>query len=170
MKKLAIIRSPGTRGCPYGLPIKQACENAGESVNQMIPLVDVPPEQKEKYKKANNRVLMYHFTGERCPFADKVVEHQDAVHCDFGEGGARLSDIPIVPSPHYPRVFNGIGQYGLYSYPMAHWTDDQAARVLFNGVFSLYAATGEVLINRRNLPPDPILEKLASELLLIKEE
>lgn len=146
------IRSPSIRECPFGLPITVACKNAGTSVDNMTALENVPKEQREKYRKANRRVYVHENAKERCPYADKIVENKDAVHCDWGESGARMRDEPMRPSPFYPRVFHGLGQYGLYSYPVNEYTDNHGARQLFTGLFSLYASTGEIEINKTALP------------------
>ena len=163
-KKLAIIRSEETRACPFGLPIAAACRSVGTAIDNMMPLAAVDKEKREHYQRSNKRIMLVHHSQERCPYADKIVEGKEVVDCDFGDGGARLSDTPMKPSPYYPRIFNGLGQYGLYGYPISHWTDDQAARQVFTGIFSIYASTGEILIQKRNLPPDPVLERLANEL------
>lgn len=157
INKLAIIRSMEVRQCPYGLPITAACKHVGEAIDQMVPLAEVPKEQKEKYQKANRRVYVHSNTNQRCPFADKIAENEEAVHCDYGEGGARQSDFPIRPSPYYPRMFNGMGQYGLYSYPITFWMDDEGARNNYTGMFSIYADTNEIPITKNtsiNFDPD----------------
>jgi len=148
LMKSSEIRSPGVRECPFGLPIANACKNAGTSVDDMTALDSVPKEQQEKYRKANRRVYMYSQSNERCPYADKIVENKEAVHCDWGESGARMSDEPMRPSPFYPRVFHGLGQYGLYSYPVNEYTDNHGARQLFTGLFSLYASGEDVDISK----------------------
>lgn len=163
------IRKPGVRECPFGLPIALACRNAGESVDNMTPLEDVDKEKRSKQAKSNKRVYIFHQTGERCVYADKIVEDKDVVHCDWMEGGQRMRDFPIRPSPFYPRVFHGLGQYGLYSYPVNDYVDNHGARQFFTGIYSLYASTGEILINKQSMESDPILEKLADNLSINKE-
>lgn len=151
MKKLAIIRSMEVRQCPYGLPITKACKHVGEAIDQMVPLASVTPEQKEFYAKSNRKVYAHSNTNQQCPYADKIVDAENAVHCDFGEGGARMSDYPLRPSPYYPRMFNGMGQYGLYSYPITFWLDDEGARNNYTGMFSIYAETGEIPITKNKI-------------------
>lgn len=148
INKDAKIRSPSFRSCPFGLPISVACKNAGNSIDQMQSLDEVSEGQKEKTQKTNRRVYVYHQTGERCAYADKIVEGKDAVHCDYGESGARMSDFPMRPSPFYPRVFHGLGQYGLYSYSLEDYADAHAARQLFTGMYSIYASYDEVNISK----------------------
>lgn len=152
--KFAIIRNEKTRECPYGLPIIKACQTVGAAIDNMTPLATVADDQKDKYRKANQRVMIAHFTNERCPFADKIAVDKKSVNCDFGDNGQRETDFPIRPHPFYPRIFHGIGQYGLYSYPLSQWVDDQAARQLFSGIYSVYASTGEIQINKKNLLVD----------------
>jgi tRNA nucleotidyltransferase/poly(A) polymerase len=166
--KVANIRGPGTgKECPFGLPIAIACHNAGNSVTQMSEITN----GNEKQIKANKRVYIYHQTGERCKYADKIVEGKDRVHCDWGEAGQGMSDFPLRPSPFYPRVFQGLGQYGLYSYPINEYTDNHGARQLFTGIFSLYASTGQVSISKNALTDEiKIAIDRAITKQLIKEE
>lgn len=150
--KTATIRGPGVRECPYGLPIAVACQNAGDSVKNMTELARVDKEKCEKQAKANKRVYLYNQTGQRCIYADKIAEGKDRVHCDHSEAGAGISDSPMRPSPFYPRVFHGLGQYGLYSYPIYDYMDVQGAMDTFSGVYSVYAASGDVEISKTALP------------------
>lgn len=155
MKKLAIIRSPKIRECPYGLPIAVSCHNAGKSVERMEALESVPKAQRDRYRKANRRVYRHHKENERCPYADKIVEEKDIVNCDFGDVGEGIRDFPIRPSPFYPRVFSGLGQSGLFSYPLTHYMDNSEAQQLFDGVFYMYASTGEIPLQKSaNFEPD----------------
>jgi hypothetical protein len=170
LQKEAVIRGPGVRECPFGLPISVACKNAGDSVDRMEALTSSNRDEWNKHRRTNRRVYVYHQAGERCVYADKVVHGKERVHCDYGDGGQRQSDFPMRPSPFYPRVFHGLGQYGLYSYPVNDYMDIHGARQLFTGIFSLYASTGEVLINKTSFLPDPILEGLFSTKQLIKDE
>lgn len=148
MKKLAMIRAPGVRDCPFGLPIAVACHNAGDSVERMEPLKDVPKEQRERYKKSNRRVYRHHKENSRCKYADKIVEEKDIVNCDFGDTGEGISDFPIRPSPFYPRVFSGLGQSGLFSYPLNHYLDHSESQQLFDGIFYMYASSGEIPLRK----------------------
>ena len=167
--KESVIRKPGVRDCPFGLPISLACKNAGASVDQMTELEGVEKDKRGKQAKANRRVYVFHQAGERCVYADKIVEEKNIVNCDFGDGGERMRDWAIRPSPLYPRVFHGLGQYGLYSYPLNSYMDSQSAGQFFNGIFAQYSNTGEVMISKHSMLPDPILEKLVTDLSIKKE-
>lgn len=164
IEKKAVIRKPGTRDCPYGLVISVSCQNAGITVDQMTILDDVDKKKRNQQAKANRRVYVFHQDGERCAYADKIVEDKNIVHCDYGEGGARMRDFAMRPSPFYPRIFHGLGQYGLYSYRMTDYGDNGSAGHLFNGIYAMYSATGEIMISKESVDPDPILEKLAANL------
>lgn len=149
VKKLAVIRMPNVRECPFGLPVALACRNAGNSVDQMEVLEDVPKEKREKYKAANRKVYRHHQSGQRCVYADKIVEDKEIVHCDYGEPGARIRDVPMRPAPYYPRVFNGLGQAGLYSWQVGDYTDYSDAVQMFDSLyFALYSSGGEVDIKK----------------------
>ena len=163
LKRLATIRQDSADPCPFGLPIKLACQHAGESIYRMVPLESIPKEKQEKYKAANRKVYIHHNTGERCPFADKIVEEKNIVNCDYGDSAEGISDTPLRPSPFYSRVFQGLGQTGMFSYPNNFYWDNTDAQQLFNGIFSMYASTGEVLIQKHSLKePDPNLIDLYS--------
>jgi len=60
IKKIAFIRSDKKdepQRCPFGLPIPQACNHAGNAVSNMCPLELIEEEDKKvKVKKANSRV------------------------------------------------------------------------------------------------------------------
>ena len=100
--KLAVIRDDNLRGCPFGLPITEACEYAGDSIHRMAPLQAVPEEEKkELLVKANMVVYTYHKTGKRCPYADKLLPKHDKVDCDFGDTGQGQRSVPYRGSPLY---------------------------------------------------------------------
>lgn len=169
LKKIAVIRKDTARTCPFGLPIPTACKNAGSSVDRMQALEEVDKEKRDRVRRANRRIYVHSKDGQRCPYADKIVEEHDSVHCDYGEGGERLRDFPLRPSPFYPRVFSGLGQTGLFAYPVDYYWDNPQARNLFTGIFSIYASTGEINIQKVAIKPDPVLAEL-TENIAIKEE
>jgi hypothetical protein len=139
--KLAIIRGDEVRDCPFGLPMVKACQNAGESVHRMAPLQSTDDlEEQEKIKKANKMVYVYHKTGDRCPYADKILEVQNKVDCDFGDTGQGFKSVPFHGSPLYPQTFHGIGLDGLYGYPLGFYADNNESRNLFFGLFSFLGA------------------------------
>jgi len=136
-KKLAIIRGDEVRDCPFGLPIVDACKYAGNSIHRMAPLqAGEDDEEKAKITKANKIVYAYHKDGERCPYADKILEVQNKVDCDFGDTGQGFHSTPFRGSPLYPQTFSGIGLDGLYGYPLGFYADNNESRNLFFGLFS----------------------------------
>jgi hypothetical protein len=136
--KLAIIRGEDVRECPFGLPIIDACKYIGDGIHRMAPLdaAGNDKEEKEKIKKANNIVYAYQKTGERCPYADKLLETHNKVDCDFGDTGEGFHGTPFRGSPLYPQTFHGIGLDGLYGYPLGFYADNNESRNLFFGLFS----------------------------------
>lgn len=152
--KLAVIRQTGHRACPFGLPIAGACQHAGDSVYRMTPLDLVDKEDVEKYQNANKKVYLHHRTGQRCPFADKIVEEAPIVHCDFQDGGEGLRDSPMRASPYYPRVFNGLannsggGVAGLIAYPLNSYWENMEAQQLFSSMLTMYANDRDVKIDK----------------------
>jgi len=169
LKRIAIIRKDTVRECPFGLPIVTACQNIGDAIGRLQVLEEVEKSKREKVRKANWRVYLNSKNGERCPYADKIAEDFDSVHCDYGEGGEGIRDVPLRPSPFYPRVFSGLGQTGLFSFPVNFYWDNNHAQNLFTGIYSIYAASGEVNIRKEAILPDPILAGLVKN-IAIKEE
>ena len=135
--KLAVIRDNDLRGCPFGLPIIEACQNAGDAIHRMAPLDAAKEDDKrERIKKANALVYIHHKTGKKCPYADKILEEHKKVDCDFGDTGQGQPHVPYRGSPLYPQTFTGIGLDGLYGYPLGFYADNNESRNLFFGLFS----------------------------------
>lgn len=132
--KYAYIRTNTDRRCPFGLPITQACENAGTSVLQMAPLYD--DEDSETIEKTNKRIYVYQKTGSRCVFAEDIMEDQNAVNCDWGDNAEGLHHVVPPSVSYYPRLFNNSD---LYSYPTYTYYD----RPNYGGFYSLFPLLGE---------------------------
>lgn len=140
--KLAVIRGNGVRACPFGLSIINGCKFAGNSIHRMAPVkAGESDEDKIKIAQANKLVYSYHKDGHRCPYADKILEVQDKVDCDFGDTGEGLQSTPFRGSPLYPQTFSGIGLDGLYGYPLGFYADNNESRNLFFGLFSFLGST-----------------------------
>jgi hypothetical protein len=136
LQKEAIIRGGETgRTCPYGLSIPGACRNAGTTVDQMTALIDVGPDEREKYARLNRRVYAVSFTGERCKYADRVIENSDKVNCDFSDTGQGEREWAQPANPKYPSQFNGLQQPGLYSMPASSYSDWPNAQESFFNVW-----------------------------------
>jgi len=137
--KLAIIRGPGVRKCPFGLPIMDACKNAGSSIDRMAPLDAAENDEDEEasISKGNRLVYVYYKTGEDCMYADKVIEDFGKVDCDYGDTGQGEKSVPLRGSPLYPSTFHGIGYDGMYGYPLGFYGDNNESRNLFFGLFSM---------------------------------
>lgn len=135
--KLAVIRDNKLRSCPFGLPIIEGCQCAGDSVHRMAPIGTVKgKEQLERIKKANSLVYIHYKTGKRCLYADKVLEKFKKVDCDHGDTGQGQNSVPYRGSPLYPRTFSGIGLDGIYGYPLGMYSDNNESRNIFFGLFS----------------------------------
>jgi hypothetical protein len=132
LKKTSIIRSKRVRPCPFGLPIPEACANAGKSVERMVPIED-----DIATEKANRLIYVYYKDCENCPFADKIIETKQSVDCDFGDTGQGQKSPSFQGSPLYPQTFSGIGLSGLYAHPLGYYADNNNSRNLFFGLFSL---------------------------------
>ena len=164
LNKEGVIRGQGVRECPFGLKITISCASAGDSVDKMQSLEDIDKDKRNKYRAANRRVYRHHKTGERCVYADKIIEDKNMVNCDFRDTGERISDTPLKPSPFYPRVFSGIGQTGLYAFPINYYLDNSEAQQLFSGIFHMYASTGEIPLQKTSfIEPDYHLVNIYEE-------
>ncbi len=166
LQKESIIRAPDIRACPFGLPIPFACNNAGNTTDQMTAMNDIPKEERAKYAKLNKRVYVYSQTGERCQYADRIVENSDRVHCDYGDSGAGERDFSQNPNQNYPRAFNGTGMYAMYSYPLGNYSDTSGAMGNFAGAYSVYAHSNSIHIEKQALVSD----YSESDIAIIKEE
>lgn len=157
MKKCAFIRKQkGEIKCPFGLPITDACLQAGDSVENMAPLEMFDESKQEQVQKANKRVYIYYRTGKRCIFAVHIMKEEDSVNCNWGDhaAGAGLSNA-FNGSPLYPQTFSGQGLDGLYAFPLGFYSDNNSSRNLFHGLFSLVGSEeGEIIkeaIQKANL-------------------
>lgn len=118
MKKLSVIRGDSvptidmddtTSGkCPYGLSITSACKDVGDAILTMTAVEDIPGAEKQTTQK--NRVI-YHTqkVGERCPYANEILEKFNKVDCSWGDSAAGEHTGYLTPSPLYPKTFIGDG-------------------------------------------------------------
>lgn len=135
--KIATIRGEGVRSCPFGLPMTEACENAGDAIHRLTPLKEVSKDKREEMDRTNKIVYAYHKEGKRCPYADDILKEHNKVNCDFGAIGEGVRSPPITGSPLYPTTFRGVGLDSLYSKPLGFYADNEASRNLFLGLFSI---------------------------------
>lgn len=167
MKKCAWIRSDKDAGegtCPFGLPITEACKNAGNSVTHMCPLETISKEKQETIEKANKRVYLYYKTSSRCIYASAIISNHNVVNCDFGDTAAGMGSPTFIGSPLYPQTFSGIGLDGLYAFPLGFYADNNESRNLFQGLFSLVGSETYELIKNGMLASSSktILEKISN--------
>lgn len=146
MKKLAVIRSPETRDCPYGLSISTSCNHAGDAVERMQLLEDVEKDQRERFRAANRKIYRHYQGGTRCIYADKILQNVSAVECDFNENGAGQREPNIRPSGSQ-GLLSGISENSLYAYPANYsYTGNGDYNTVFPGLFSFNSLdeSGEV--------------------------
>jgi hypothetical protein len=146
--KDAIIRRPAVRPCPFGLGISTGCHNAGDTVKMMTPLKDVSEELQKKQKTLNIRTYAANQKGERCIYADRIVEGHDTVNCDFLDTGEGEQEFAAVPSGNYPRLFGYMGQHGIYSYTLNSFSDNFAPSYMFSGMLGAYASAYDEFLNK----------------------
>ncbi len=133
MKKCGFIKKDK---CPFGLPITEACKNAGDSVLRMVPLDSIEESAVAKFEKANKRVYIYHKSCDKCIYAVNIIESKGSVNCNFEDTaqGAGMS-ASFEGSPMYAQSFSNL--QGLYAHPLGYYADNNASRNLFMGLFSL---------------------------------
>ena len=171
--KNAIIRGKMVRECPMGLPIPEACQYVGKAIDRMSPCGD-----NEKLKKANILVYAYEKGCFQCSYAQKIMNEQSKVDCNFGDTAEGFKSQPFSGSPLYPSTFVGIGLDGLYGYPLGFWADNNESRSLFFGLFSyLGAFSVEQMIKQAEeydkcseVDKSEILDNLLNKLKGIREE
>jgi len=160
MKKFSWIRSDIDKGdgkCPFGLPIIEACHHAGDSITHMCPLESISKDKRGAVEKANKRVYIYYKTDNRCLYASDIMDDQKVVNCDFGDTGAGMKSPTFSGSPLYPQSFSGLGLSGLYAFPLGFYSDNDASRNLFLGLFSLVGYKVYELIKETSIK---VLEKI----------
>jgi hypothetical protein len=137
--KCAWIRSKESgKECPFGLPITEGCNFAGNSVTRMCPLEQVEQEKQEDVKLANKRVYIYYRTNDRCLYAANVMDN--AVNCDFGDTGAGMHMKALEGSPLYVTQFSGFSVGALHAYPLGMYGDYYSMRNIPMGLFSLISS------------------------------
>lgn len=107
MKKLSVIRGDTVARCPYGLNITGACKDVGDAILTMTPLDG--SDQPDQASKKN--LIIYHTQklGERCPFANEIMDKFNKVDCSWGDTAAGEGVHYLTPSPLYPKTFIGDG-------------------------------------------------------------
>lgn len=143
IRKLAVIRSESSDGCPFGLPISHACKSVGELIYRMAPLDIMGPETTDEEKmeiaEANKHLLRWKSPGNRCPFAGKLfIERPKVVECNWSSNAQGVGESGTISgSPFFWRMFSGTGLDGLYSYPLGYYSDNSLDRGLYYGPFSI---------------------------------
>jgi hypothetical protein len=139
--KCAWIRSVESgKPCPFGLPITEGCEFAGNSVTRMCALNDVPEEKQEKVKLANKRIYIYYKENKRCLFAENIIKKSNTVNCDYGDTGQGVHSTAISGSPLYATQVTGFSVGGLHAYPLGMYGDYYTMRNIPFGMFSLISS------------------------------
>lgn len=160
--KLAVIRDNESTPCPYGLPITEGCQAAGETIDNMMPLNKLgekaSDEEKAEVIKANQYLLNWRGTGEPCKYAAKLFpSKQNKVDCSYGDTAAGIRESgALLGSPFYSQHFSGISLDGLYSFPLGFFSDYNLGRSTFYGIYSLQGSFDNEDID--------ILKKVAEEL------
>lgn len=150
--KLAIIRTEDTCKCPFGLPIIEGCQQAGELITKMAPLSilgeDASEEEKEAVRMANQKLFMWQNPGKRCNYAGKLFKDKEAVECNWGSNAPGIMPGEILGSPFYSKVYNNVALDGIFSYPLGFYGDLNISRNLYYGIYSLLGSETEENIKK----------------------
>lgn len=138
-----MIRKNDADACPFGLPIINACENAGKLVEKMTSIEAIDHEEekssfdKEQIKQSNLRLFIWHNPGQRCKYAGQLIPQKQAVECNWEDTdpGAR-EKATLVGSPAYSKLFEQIGLDGLLSWPLGMYNDFDTSRNMYYGLSS----------------------------------
>lgn len=168
MKKCAWIRSDkGENKCPFGLPITEACKNAGNSVLHMYVL------DKNTALEINQRIYLYYKTDERCMYAANVIDGQASVNCNFGDVGEGQHMPAMEGSPLYVMPFTGVNMDGWQNSPSGTYGDNYPSRNVPFGLFSLVSSEEYELIKTaavENADLQNIITKIETQQVLTEEE
>lgn len=141
MKKKCFLRSNDDEGCPFGLPIPEACKCVGESIDRLCPLESVKEdEEKEAIGKMNRKVYFYTQEGKKCKYSEGVLKDSDISNCNFGDVAEGLGSPVFEGSPFYAQLSSGLFT-GLYTSPVSFYTTlDSVYRNAPFGLFSYYGS------------------------------
>lgn len=133
--KLAIIRNDDDTLCPFGLPISQACQSAGDSVDNMQ-VIDEDDDNADKLIELNLTIWAENPEPKRCKYAAHIFKRKPhAVDCNYGDTAAGLSQKGVfVGSPYYTQVFEGLGMAGLLTNPISTDPSGYTTRNLYYGI------------------------------------
>lgn len=170
-KKSWIRGNESGKQCPFGLPIPLACQHAGSATAHMCPLdIISEKDKKERIKKANKRVYIWYKEGQRCIYAQNIMEQKGVVNCDFGDAAQGMGTAPFSGSPLYAQTFSGIGLDGLYAFPLGFYADNNESRNLPHGLFSLLGEQLNEIVKNANTLNEDLWNKIDEEEELSLEE
>ncbi len=122
------------KSCPFGLPIPDACKCIGDNI---LSLKRINEKSSKEDKEYNYQVFLNINEESMCPFADLILEKNNAVDCKFDkENYKKMSGNSFVSgSPIYPNIYIGNSK-SYQSYPVNYYSDDNI-RNIYYGIISL---------------------------------
>ncbi len=129
--KLAVIRDNAEHVCPFGLHIPSACARAGESVNNMQPVLKVDPDgidtlmikdrqQLSEIVRSNMNVLIWNDEQpQKCIYANMLFDAKPKVECNYGDSAAGIGHADLSTMPSYTQYFSA----GYASVPIGFYSD-----------------------------------------------
>jgi len=140
--KLAVIRDPKDRVCPFGLFVPDACKCAGEKVLQMTPLLTLDdtaksndiqlekdPETIKEAVKSNRSILMWDDARPApCVFCNAVFDEKQKVECSFGDKAAGMGHADFMSFPSYTQYFS----MGYSAVPVGFYSDHPSRNQIGN--------------------------------------
>jgi len=129
--RLAVIRDNETYACPFGLMIPDGCMSAGETIDEMTPVLKVRKdgvdilliekhEALEEAVASNLSILTWNNEKpKRCKYANLVLKNKEKVECNYGDEAAGLGHVEFTGFPAYTQYFS----HGYSSVPIGFYSE-----------------------------------------------
>lgn len=132
---LKVIRDNEEKICPFGFEIPFACNNAGNLVQHLNPATS-PEAALENFK-----ILKDNNPGQKCFYADKIIDAKKKVICQFPEEQDKI-EIPT-GSPLYYKPMSGTLMTGLMTFPLGYYNDNSLDRNYYYGYYSIESLSAD---------------------------
>lgn len=133
-KNLVVIRDNNKKPCPFGLPIPFSCNNIGNLIEKMQPIVT------EDNIKENLQILNNNTDNQACIY-NKLTIKDKSLCCAPG------NDVIHMPigSPLYYKPMSGTLMTGLMTFPLGYYNDNSLDRNTYNSFYSIENISSKIL-------------------------
>lgn len=132
---LKVIRDNEGEICPFGFEIPFGCNNAGELVQYLKPATS------QELALQNYKILQENNPGEKCFYADKIIDTKKKVICQFPEEQDKI-EMPT-GSPLYYKPMSGTLMTGLMTFPLGYYNDNSLDRNYYYGYYSIESLSAD---------------------------